>query len=520
MATKKNTQPDDEKEKEDKKSKGNERKKKAGDGPGEFSVCKLEDDAEDAESKDVYVKQPYPVSAMQADLNLEQLRILAAVMMKLVLSVKGMFDGEKRNLAHLCNENGRLEVAVRFSDVTDNPRCYLHVEQSAKAFMALYYRHEDKDRRIIELTHFVDRVHFPSDTKTRKYIMFEFTEEQAEKILDFNIYSTYLASVIYNINRKYAARLYMLFNSMRGYARNGCSTFHWYVDYGELRKILGIDEAISRTSVKQKAYKLYKDFKKRVLEESARELRELADEGRSDCWFEYREMPDDFEGHPERLDFTVHVCEEMGKELLDGKEEGGTFRERLKDMLGFSDKDVDKIEEHVATGRGEECVRRAEERLLLKAEEIVSTMEKKGDLIKNKKIYALVSLICEAEAIEEEWMQAEAKGAGMEGNADGDVRNGAGDGSREAGGAKGDARGGQQEPSERDRERMVAWVRDRWLSAVGMKMYNMYIGTAAVMWRKGIEVEVDHDDTARWFGQNREELERAVGMSFKVGVKG
>ena len=40
------------------------------------------------------------------------------------------------------------------------------------------------------------------------------------------------------------------------------------------------------------------------------------------------------------------------------------------------------------------------------------------------------------------------------------------------------------------------------------------------MWRKGIEVEVDHDDTARWFGQNREELERAVGMSFKVGVKG
>ena len=70
MATKKNTQPDDEKEKEDKKSKGNERKKKAGDGPGEFSVCKLEDDAEDAESKDVYVKQPYPVSAMQADLSL------------------------------------------------------------------------------------------------------------------------------------------------------------------------------------------------------------------------------------------------------------------------------------------------------------------------------------------------------------------------------------------------------------------------------------------------------------------
>ena len=192
----------------------------------------------------------------------------------------------------------------------------------------------------------------------------------------------------------------------------------------------------------------------------------------------------------------------------------------LKDMLGFSDKDVDKIEEHVATGRGEECVWRAAERLLLKAEEIVSTMEKKGDLIKNKKIYALVSLICEAEAIEEEWMQAEAKGAGMEGNADGDVRNGAGDGSREAGGAKGDARGGQLEPSERDRERMVAWVRDRWLSAVGMKMYNMYIGTAAVMWRKGIEVEVDHDDTARWFGQNRVELERAVGMSFKVGVKG
>ena len=62
-------------------------------------------------------------------------------------------------------------------------------------------------------------------------------------------------------------------------------------------------------------------------------------------------------------------------------------------------------------------------------------------------------------------------------------------------------------------------MRDRWLSAVGMKMYNMYVGTSDIVWLQGIEVEVGHDDTARWFEDNRVVLEKAVGRTFKVRVK-
>ena len=503
MTTKKDMPPHGEQENNGKQA---HQEVRSEDGSAEKHLSTIDSEPEVEEKKEVLVKQPYPVSAMQADLDLQQLRILAAVMMKLVGTVRDMFEDGKRNLAHLCNKYGRLEVEVMFKDVTDIPANYSHVERSAKAFMALCYRHEDKDRRIVELTHFVDRVHFPSDTKTRKYIVFEFTEEQAEKILDFNFYSTYLASVVFNINHKYAARLYMLFNSMRGYAKSGDSTFHWYIDYGELRKILGIDEVISRTSVKQKAYKQYKDFKKRVLESSAKELKLLADMGKSDCWFEYRELPDSFDGHPERLDFTVHVCEDVVRRLPLSGEEEDTLGERLKKMFGFTDKDVAKIEDHMPHADNKQVAAHCEERLLKKAEEILATIEKKGKDIKNKRVYALVSLVCEAEAMEDERIEAKLDVVERVGKAEDCASDCP-----------------PEEPADRlspnERERIAAWVRDRWLSAVGMKMYNMYVGTSDIVWRQGIEVEVGHDDTARWFEDNRVVLEKAVGRTFKVRVK-
>jgi hypothetical protein len=56
--------------------------------------------------------------------------------------------------------------------------------------------------------------------------------------------------------------------------------------------------------------KPYKHFKAYVLRTAEKELKELADEGRSDCWFEFAELPEGFDGEPQRFDFTVHLCEQ------------------------------------------------------------------------------------------------------------------------------------------------------------------------------------------------------------------
>ena len=63
---------------------------RSGDGSAKKHLSTIDSEPEVEEKKEVLVKQPYPVSAMQADLDLQQLRILAAVMMKLVGTVRDL----------------------------------------------------------------------------------------------------------------------------------------------------------------------------------------------------------------------------------------------------------------------------------------------------------------------------------------------------------------------------------------------------------------------------------------------
>jgi hypothetical protein len=35
----------------------------------------------------------------------------------------------------------------------------------------------------------------------------------------------------------------------------------------------------------------------------------MADAGKSDCWFDFTELPEGFDGEPQRFDFIVHLSE-------------------------------------------------------------------------------------------------------------------------------------------------------------------------------------------------------------------
>jgi hypothetical protein len=101
----------------------------------------------------------------------------------------------------------------------------------------------------------------------------------------------------------------MLITSARGFERDDTGIFHWYIGYDELRRILGCDIKGADSRWQRKSQKLYKHFKADVLRTAQKELKEMADAGKSDCWFEFTELPEGFDGEPLRFDFLVHLHE-------------------------------------------------------------------------------------------------------------------------------------------------------------------------------------------------------------------
>ena len=261
-----------------------------------------------------YIRQPYPISAMQADLSTQQIRILVGMMQSIQDGVQQMFERGQRNdrgqlLLFPDMEDDHVPIEFKFSDVADRPDSYRDVEVIAKKFMHMVFSYEDKEAGEVTLQHFVDEVTYPRRGSKRDRIVFSFTKKQAQTVFNFTKYSRYMLSVAAGAKSKHTARIYMLITSARGFERDGEGVFHWYVSYDELRRMLGVDEKDEHGHWFRKRQKQYKHFKADVLRTAEKELKAMADEGKSDCWFDFIELPEGFDGEPQRFDFLVHLNE-------------------------------------------------------------------------------------------------------------------------------------------------------------------------------------------------------------------
>jgi hypothetical protein len=251
---------------------------------------------------------------MQANLSTQQIRILVGMMRSIQDGVQEMFEKNQRN------EDGQLllfpeiyddhvSVEFKFSDVADRPDAYHDVQAIAERFMNMVFSYEDKEAGEVTLQHFVDEVTYPKRGSKRDRIVFSFTKKQAQTVFNFTKYSRYMLSVAASARSKHTARIYMLITSARGFERDDTGIFHWYIGYDELRRILGCDIKGADSRWQRKSQKLYKHFKADVLRTAQKELKEMADAGKSDCWFEFTELPEGFDGEPLRFDFLVHLHE-------------------------------------------------------------------------------------------------------------------------------------------------------------------------------------------------------------------
>lgn len=273
------------------------------------SVPKVQ--SSDGKNLPAYIWQSYNISAMQADLSKQQIRILAGMMKSIQDGIQRMFErGPNKNNQLLLFPDmaeNYINVDFKFSDIAVRPDAYRDVQVIADKFMTTIFRYEDKDLGEVTLEHFVHKVTYPKRGSKRDKIRFVFTKDQAEAAFNFARYSRYMLSVALEADSKHTIRIYWLICSARGFDRDGTGIFHWYVTYQELRRILGCDEKDSNGHWVRKRQKLYKHFKADVLRVAENELKTLADNGNCDCWFEFIELPEDFTGEPQRFDFLVHT---------------------------------------------------------------------------------------------------------------------------------------------------------------------------------------------------------------------
>ena len=133
---------------------------------------------------------------------------------------------------------------------------------------------------------------------------------------------TFLEETAMNISEKFPKRLYMYFAN---YKNIGELT----IDYWRFRQQIGFEDQ----NTEKIQYPKFYDFRKRVLDPSVKKLREMAEMGQAEYWFEYEAI---YKGtgrakSPDLLKFTIHLSQ-IGE---DYEKQKGSFRVRkeIEDCL-------------------------------------------------------------------------------------------------------------------------------------------------------------------------------------------
>jgi len=126
---------------------------------------------------------------------------------------------------------------------------------------------------------------------------------------------TFLEATAMNISEKFPKRLYMYFANYKNIG-------HLEIGYWKFRQQIGFEDK----DLDKIQYPKFYDFRKRVLDPSVQKLREMAEMGQAEYWFEYEPI---YKGAgrakaPDMLHFTIHLSE-IGE---DYEKKKGSFLER------------------------------------------------------------------------------------------------------------------------------------------------------------------------------------------------
>ena len=154
--------------------------------------------------------------------------------------------------------------------------------------------------------------HYTYNKRTKPVIGFAIERVVAEYIFSFQkMYSDYLDYTAIDSNEKYFPPLYIYLSAYK-YVNGGVLE----VEYRELRRILGLEYKDNE----KWRYPVFTDFNKRVLTPCMNILREKADRGESDCYFDFEKiyLSGKRAPNPDKIKFNIYLSE-LGKSIKEEK---------------------------------------------------------------------------------------------------------------------------------------------------------------------------------------------------------
>jgi len=191
------------------------------------------------------------------------------------------------------DEDGRMPIKLPFKELGVDPNHYPQLRNSLKMLASIPVEIPYKTaegRKYTKATNLCD-VYIPEDRSYNKYAILKLDHTVAERLvsLDFG-YHRLGKQIVFACKNRYTQRIYMFIESWVDKGRTVIKTL-------EFRKMLRLENN----------YKKFSDFCRRVLEPAKQELKELADKGFCDCYFDYEKKYDHGQrgGEPDELVFQI-----------------------------------------------------------------------------------------------------------------------------------------------------------------------------------------------------------------------
>lgn len=255
-----------------------------------------------------YIKNPYPLVAIKADLTLAQNNVIISIATELQSRIKDYLDNRgkptERQLSLFADEeftDNKIQIAIPMSNLCKHACDYNDVESAAKHMSSILIPvlREDNNGQVYESTAQLMRCWVPKSATSRRrtgQVIVEMEKCVADSILTMREgFVKHIQNIADICSCRRTPHLYMYlskwFNMRESYE----------IAYKELRLLLGVDilGEDQKTIVKSQ-YKDYKDFCKRILKPIQTELDTLLVENKVDFTFEFSPKS----GTPDKIKFV------------------------------------------------------------------------------------------------------------------------------------------------------------------------------------------------------------------------
>lgn len=292
--------------------------------------------------EETWLLQPIAVTMMRHDYSLIQIRILVSVVESLQSILHGILNNQRGRQMEIfqtdeLDEDGRMPIKLPFKELGVDPNHYPQLRNSLKMLASIPveipYKTQE-GRKYTKATNLCD-VYIPIDRSYNKYAILKIDREVAERLvsLDFG-YHRLGKQIVFACKNRYTQRIYMFIESWLDKGRTIIKTI-------EFRKMLRLENN----------YKKFSDFCRRVLDPARDELKELADKGFCDCYFDYKKQYDNGQrgGEPDELVFIIYKAKNAMNAQLAAmtEQQRKQFQSMLMKYFSFTPANAKKMADRI-----------------------------------------------------------------------------------------------------------------------------------------------------------------------------